>query len=150
MDEIVKVSKALTKAGIELIVEITEQMLLLSKTNILMLAKEHGINFAIDDFGSGYSSFMQLIELVEMGVIKVIKIDGTIVKGSEENSTKYNILKTLADMTVSLNIKPVIFEFVENEKLYSKLKNLKGDILYQGYYFDKAMPIDELAQKYKK
>lgn len=150
MDEIVKVSKALTKAGIELIVEITEQMLLLSKTNILMLAKEHGINFAIDDFGSGYSSFMQLIELVEMGVIKVIKIDGTIVKGSEENSTKYNILKTLADMTVSLNIKPVIFEFVENEKLYNKLKNLKGDILYQGYYFDKAMPIDELAQKYKK
>lgn len=93
---------------------------------------------------------MQLIELAEMDVIKIIKIDGTIVKGSEENPTKYNILKTLADMTVSLNIKPVIFEFVENEKLYDKLKNLKGDILYQGYYFDKAMPIDELMEKYKK
>ncbi|MBU1659527.1 EAL domain-containing protein [bacterium] len=149
MDEIVKVSKALKKAGIEFIVEITEQMLLLSKTNILMLAKEHGINFAIDDFGSGYSSFTQLIELAEMGVIKIIKIDGTIVKGSEENPTKYNILKTLADMTISLNIKPLIFEFVENEKLYNKLKNLKGDILYQGYYFDKALPIDELVTKYK-
>lgn len=56
----------------------------------------------------------------------------------------------MADITISLNIKPVIFEFVENEKVYNKLKNLKGDILYHGYYFDKAMSIDELIKKYKK
>lgn len=145
---ITKLSKAFTKVGIDLIVEITEQMILTSKSNILKLAKEHGINFAIDDFGSGYSSFMQLIELVEMGVVKIIKIDGTIVKGSEINPTKYNILKSLVNMTVSLNVQPIIFEFVENEALYNKLKNLKGDILYQGYYFDRAMPIDELIAKY--
>ncbi|OHE04457.1 MAG: hypothetical protein A2513_07820 [Sulfurimonas sp. RIFOXYD12_FULL_33_39] len=147
---IVKLSKAIAKTGFELVVEITEQMLLLSKTNILMLSKEHCINFAIDDFGSGYSSFIQLIELVEMGVVKIIKVDGTIVKGSEENLTKYNILKSLTDMAQSLNIQPVILEYMENEKLYEKLKHLKGDILFQGYYFDQALPIDKLIEKYKK
>ena len=149
LDLIIKLSKALTKAGVELIVEITEQMLLSSKANIMMLSKEHGINFAIDDFGSGYSSFMQLIELVEMNVVKIIKVDGTIVKGAEQNKTKYNIVKAMLSMAQSLNIKPVVLEYLENEKLYNKLKNLKGDVLYQGYYFDKALPIDELVTKYK-
>lgn len=150
LESIVKLSKALSKAGIELIVEITEQMLLASKANIMMLSKEHGINFAIDDFGSGYSSFMQLIELVEMDVVKIIKVDGTIVKGAEKNVTKYNILKSLSNMAQSINIQPVILEYTENEKLYNKLKNIKGNILYQGFYFDRALHIDELIAKYKK
>mgnify|MGYP002713181276 CR=1 FL=1 len=150
LELIIKLSKTLSKAGIELIVEITEQMLLASKANIMMLSKEHGINFAIDDFGSGYSSFMQLIELVEMNVVKIIKVDGTIVKGAEQNKTKYNILKSILNMAQSLHIKPVVLEYMENEKLYNKLKSLKGDVVYQGYYFDKALSLDELISKYKK
>ena len=61
-----------------LIIEITESEGILNYREVvefMMEARKHGIRFAIDDFGSGYSNFTYLMDLN----VDYIKIDGSII-----------------------------------------------------------------------
>ncbi|WP_024791980.1 EAL domain-containing protein [Lebetimonas sp. JS138] len=101
--------------------------------------KSKGIKISIDDFGSGYSNYIRILELKP----DFIKIDGTIVKNIN-NDKYFEIIKLMIEFAKKFNIKTVA-EFVENEEIYNKLKNLGIDY-YQGYYFCKPGPLDKIKK----
>ncbi len=101
--------------------------------------KSKGIKISIDDFGSGYSNYIRILELKP----DFIKIDGTIVKNIN-NDKYYEIIKLMIEFAKKFNIKTVA-EFVENEEIYNKLKNLGIDY-YQGYYFCKPEKLENLKK----
>lgn len=101
--------------------------------------KDRGIKIAIDDFGSGYSNFIIILELQP----DFIKIDGSLIKNINE-SRYYEIVKLIVDFANKFNIKTVA-EFVENEEIYNILKDL-GIEYFQGYYFCKPDRLENLKK----
>lgn len=93
--------------------------------------KSRGVKIAIDDFGSGYSSFERLLEFEP----DIIKIDGSLVKNIVNDSFSRNIVETIAIFAKKQNIK-TIAEFVESKEIYDVLKEIGVDYS-QGYYFGK-------------
>jgi PAS domain S-box-containing protein/diguanylate cyclase (GGDEF)-like protein len=91
--------------------------------------KKYGAKIAIDDFGAGYSNFVYITKLD----IDYIKIDGSIIRDINTNSTSQIITKTIIDFALQLGIQTVA-EYVHNEDTYNYLKHLPLNHL-QGYYF---------------
>ena len=98
--------------------------------------KSLGCRIAIDDFGSGYSNFEYLLKLN----IDYIKIDGSLIKNLETDKNTLIVVETIVDFAQKLNIK-VIAEYVHNEGVYNKVKELGID-RSQGFYL--AEPKDAL------
>ncbi len=93
--------------------------------------KKKGVKIAIDDFGSGYSSFERLLEFEP----DIIKIDGSLIKHIVKDSYSRNIVETIAIFAKKQNIK-TIAEFVESKEIFDILKEIGIDYS-QGYYFGK-------------
>ncbi|RXK01178.1 hypothetical protein CRU98_01640 [Arcobacter sp. CECT 8986] len=89
------------------------------------------VKIAIDDFGSGYSNFERLLEFQP----DFLKIDGSLIKNIITNPFSQNLVESIVLFAKKQNIK-VIAEFVENEQIYKKVKELGIDYS-QGYYFHK-------------
>ncbi|MCP4354771.1 MAG: EAL domain-containing protein [Proteobacteria bacterium] len=97
-----------------------------------------GFKFALDDFGSGYSSFYYLKNLA----VDFVKIDGSFIQNLENSKEDRIFVKALSDLARGLEIE-IIAEFVENKKHIDILKELGVDYI-QGYYISK--PIDGLEE----
>lgn len=102
--------------------------------------KNFNAKLSIDDFGSGYSNF----EYFSKFDFDYIKIDGLFIKDILTNKKHQNIINSLLLLVKDTNIK-LIAEFVENEFIFKKLKEL-GIHFSQGYYFGKAIPIKEIKE----
>lgn len=87
-----------------------------------------GATIAIDDFGSGYSNFVYLVQLKP----EYIKIDGSIISGIVDNEQNYLVTKSIVDMARNLNIK-TIAEFVSSNAILERLRPLNIDFL-QGFH----------------
>jgi len=90
-----------------------------------------GCLIALDDFGSGYTSFRQLKTLS----IDFVKIDGAFIRDLTDNADSRLFVKILLDFTKGFGLKSVA-EFVENGEVAKMLMDLGVDYL-QGYYFGK-------------
>ncbi|MCK4974226.1 MAG: EAL domain-containing protein, partial [Sulfurimonas sp.] len=88
----------------------------------------YGIKIALDDFGSGYSNFEHLLQLN----IDYIKIDGTLIKNLDKDKNAQVVVQTIVDFAKRLDILTVA-EFVHNEAVHIKVKNLKIDRT-QGFF----------------
>ena len=104
--------------------------------------KRVGCKVALDDFGSGYSNFVDIKDLP----IDTLKIDMSLVKEIVESERNFSILETISKLSRSLNIKTTA-EGVGSVKIYEKLKSLPIDYL-QGYYFAKPLDLKEIVRKY--
>ncbi|MGV6801406.1 MAG: EAL domain-containing protein [bacterium] len=93
--------------------------------------KELGCDFAIDDFGAGYTSFRNLKALD----IDVLKIDGSFVTGVSSSRENQLFVRTLLDLARNFGMKTVA-EWVDNEADAVLLKGLGVDFL-QGYFIGK-------------
>jgi EAL domain-containing protein (putative c-di-GMP-specific phosphodiesterase class I)/GGDEF domain-containing protein len=93
-----------------------------------------GCQVALDDFGSGNTSFKQLKALP----VDIIKIDGSFVKDMVENHDNHLFIKMILGFTTSFGLKTVA-EFVETGEIAKSLMDLKVDYL-QGHYFAAASP----------
>jgi len=91
--------------------------------------KSYGCKIAIDDFGTGYSNFEYLVKLEA----DYIKIDGSLIKEIDTNITSQIVVKNIVNFAKDLKMK-TIAEFVENEFIFKKVKELGVDYS-QGYYF---------------
>ncbi|RBQ28367.1 EAL domain-containing response regulator [Aliarcobacter vitoriensis] len=98
----------------------------------------YGCIVGIDDFGAGYSNFHLLSTLA----INFIKIDGSLIRNVHESKDLEIIVKTISNIAKEFNIKTVA-EFVANEEIYNKVKELNID-LSQGYYFDKPLSYEQI------
>ena len=78
--------------------------------------REHGCRFALDDFGSGFSSFHHLKHLP----VDIVKIDGQFVSGMAENPADRAIVMSINDIAHSLG-KRTVAEFVENRAILELL-----------------------------
>jgi EAL domain-containing protein (putative c-di-GMP-specific phosphodiesterase class I)/GGDEF domain-containing protein len=99
--------------------------------NFLESAKQLGFIIAIDDFGSGYSNFSNMITLP----VDIIKIDGEIIKRIINDRGAYTIVEGILTFCKNSNKKSVA-EFVESEEIFNKVKKLGVDFS-QGYYIGK-------------
>jgi diguanylate cyclase (GGDEF)-like protein len=101
--------------------------------------KKVGYKICIDDFGSGYSNFMHLLQMD----IDYLKLDANLILGIAENPKNYIIVESIVLICKKSNIK-VIAEYVENEVILDYL--LKLDIDYgQGFYFSKPQKIENFV-----
>lgn len=117
-----------------IIVEITEtaaQRDLRSAAFFVASLQDLGCQVALDDFGSGYTSFRQLKALS----VDMVKIDGVFVKDLAQSSDNQFFVKTLMDFAQGFGLKTVA-EFVETGEVAKTLMNMGVDYM-QGYYFGK-------------
>jgi len=90
--------------------------------------KSLGCRIAIDDFGSGYSNFEYLLQLN----IDYIKIDGSLIKNLDIDRNAQIVVETIVSFAKKLDIL-VIAEYVHNEAIYTKVKELNID-RSQGFF----------------
>ncbi|OCR01884.1 diguanylate kinase [Oscillatoriales cyanobacterium USR001] len=98
--------------------------------------KELGCWFALDDFGSGMSSFAYLKSLP----VDFLKIDGNFVKNIVESQIDLAMVEAINRIGHVMGIK-TIAEYVENEAVMAKLKELGVDYA-QGYYLGMPEPFN--------
>jgi len=100
------------------------------------ISKQYGVKIAIDDFGSGYSNFMRILEFEP----DIIKIDGSLIKDIASSKLARNtveMIQIFADKIGALTVA----EYVENEEIYNIVNEIGIDYS-QGFYIGKAK--DEL------
>ena len=118
--------------------EITETVAIanLSKASKLInQLKQLGCHIALDDFGSGMSSFGYLKNLP----CDYVKIDGNFVKDIVNDPTDEVMVDCINRMAQVMNIK-TIAEYVENDGIKTKLQQL-GVNYAQGYGVDMPHPL---------
>lgn len=97
--------------------------------NFILMIKEYGCKISIDDFGSGYSNFTNLVKLN----IDFIKIDGLLITKLLSDEKARLIVQGLIHFAKNINIK-TIAEFVSSKELSECVKELGVDYI-QGYYY---------------
>jgi diguanylate cyclase (GGDEF)-like protein len=115
----------------QIVFEITERD---TVKNIVVLErlvgelKLEGFKLAIDDFGSGFSSFQYLRRFP----VDYLKIEGDFVANILENQKDRAFVETIWKLAADLNIK-VIAEHVEDERVLEELRTI-GVGYAQGYH----------------
>jgi diguanylate cyclase (GGDEF)-like protein/PAS domain S-box-containing protein len=100
--------------------------------------KNLGCYFALDDFGSGMSSFAYLKSLP----VDYLKIDGGFIKDIIENPTNLALTEAINQIGHVMGLQ-TIAEFVENDEILAKIKALGIDYA-QGYATGKPRPLFEV------
>ena len=90
---------------------------------------DFGCRIALDDFGSGFSSFLYLAELP----VSFIKIEGWMVRSLNSNKNMLGIIQSIAALADELGI-ITIAESVEDAATAQQLREI-GITWGQGYYF---------------
>ena len=118
-----------------LTVEITETAAirhLEEATRFVSTLKELGCQVAIDDFGSGYTSFRNLQALS----VDSVKIDGSFIKSIRESSEDRAFVTMFTNLAKELGVETVA-EWVEDIESAELLRDI-GVTYLQGFYFGSA------------
>lgn len=101
-----------------------------------------GCRVALDDFGSGYSSYAYLRRLP----LDYLKIDGIYIRNILTDQTDQALTASMIEVGHALGLK-VIAEYVETEETYAMLKELGVDYV-QGYWIHKPESLSGLEIAY--
>lgn len=93
--------------------------------------KEFGCKFAIDDFGSGYSNFINIARLD----VDFLKIDSSLISKIDVDEKSYLIVKSIVQFAKLIGLETVA-EYVYNEAVMEKSIELGVDYL-QGFQIAK-------------
>lgn len=136
LDSLVDLTRAQNIAPARIEFEITETAVMSdlehSAANLHRL-HEQGFAIALDDFGSGYSSF----EYIDRLPLSKIKIDKSFVRKVSESRTSGAIVAAVLGLCRTLDLRCVL-EGVETRTELARLEPLKPDLI-QGYLFGKPM-----------
>ncbi len=100
-----------------------------------------GCKFALDDFGSGLSSFAYLKNLA----VDYLKIDGMFIREIASDEITHAMVKSINDIGHVMGMK-TIAEFVENEHIEDIVRELGVDYA-QGYGIEKPQPFCDILAK---
>ncbi|MEN4054026.1 EAL domain-containing protein [Sulfurimonas sp. NWX79] len=132
IEEIENYIKQSSDIGSLIVMEITESQSMENFDEIRLFIqrfRKYGVKFAIDDFGSGFSNFENILEIAP----DYIKLDGSLVKNVDKDMKSRILVEAIVSFSHKLNIK-VIAEFVHSQKVFEILKSFDIDE-YQGFYF---------------
>ncbi|MDD5286496.1 MAG: bifunctional diguanylate cyclase/phosphodiesterase [Desulfuromonadaceae bacterium] len=111
--------------------EITERETVKNMTlleSFVIVLRDEGFKFAIDDFGSGFSSFQYIRRLP----IDFVKIEGMFVRNMLSDPKDLSFVKTLSMLAKEFGIL-TIAEYIESEELLQAVHSLGIDYA-QGYH----------------
>jgi len=95
--------------------------------------RQQGVQVAMDDFGSGYST-LALLTSIE---VDLVKMDRSLVTDIEHNSRRFETLLAILQLCVKLEL-TVVVEGVENEQQHQLLLDCQiPNLLVQGFYYGK-------------
>ncbi|MBA6224046.1 EAL domain-containing protein [Colwellia sp. MB02u-18] len=141
------VARALQGVNLErIILEITEHAPIENYPDFrkaLEPLRKQGLRIAIDDVGSGYSSFQHVLELEA----DIIKLDITLTQNINFSHKKYLLAKALCAFSKAINCS-IIAEGVETLEELNSLRELGVDSV-QGYLLGRPMPIKDAVSYVK-
>lgn len=109
---------------------VKKYLILKEKIEIL---KDAGYSIALDDFGSGCSNILRLVELK----FDYLKIDGKIIRKIDKDNLSYTTVRAIRGLAKEINISTVA-EFISSKEIYEKVKELGIDY-GQGYFFKEPL-----------
>ena len=127
-----------------LVLEVTETAAIANVEDAQAFAQELsalGPTLALDDFGSGFSSFAYLKHLP----FGIVKIDGDFVRTLPTSATDREVVKAIVGLARGLGIRTVA-EFVENAETFELLATLGVD-LAQGYHLGRPEPLGAMLRR---
>lgn len=120
-----------------IVFEITERETVRNLTlleKFVLDVKLQGFSFAVDDFGSGYSSF----QYIKCFPVDYIKIEGEFVRNMLHDEVYMAFIKSIITLARELKIKTVA-EFVEDADILEAVSRLGIDYA-QGYHISRPAP----------
>lgn len=97
-----------------------------------------GVRFSLDDFGTGFSSFVHLDSLP----ITLLKVDRSFVAGMERREENRKLVHAMINLAHNLNLQ-VVAEGVESPEQLALLRAYGCDQV-QGFLISRALPVDQL------
>jgi Amt family ammonium transporter len=144
--EIVETVESNPEEASRICFEITETAVITNLDKCVTFIKDlqvFGCTFALDDFGSGLSSFSYLKHLP----VKYLKIDGSFIKDICNNRTDEIVVSSIHQTAKALSIKTVA-EYVSNDEIYNAVKNIGIDFA-QGYKIGKPQPLADIGKSHQ-
>ncbi|MEW8428644.1 MAG: EAL domain-containing protein, partial [gamma proteobacterium symbiont of Ctena orbiculata] len=111
---------------------------LTSAEHFMRTLQRFGCEFALDDFGSGLSSFGYLKHLP----VEYLKIDGAFVKEMLDNAIDDSMVDAINRIGHIMGLE-TIAEFVENDRVLHRLQDIGIDYV-QGFGICRPFPIEQL------
>ena len=107
--------------------------------NVMNKLTSHGIEFALDDYGTGYSNTSRLLTFP----FSEIKFDKSFVDSAMESKRNQLPLKHLMNMVNDSDM-IVLVEGIETKEM-SELIESFGGTLIQGFYYAKPLPLQDFV-----
>lgn len=98
-----------------------------------------GVEFSLDDYGTGYSNMKRVISLP----LKIVKLDKSLVD-EQHNPKMWIFLRNTVKMLKDMNIE-IVVEGIETGEMVEAFSQLKCDFI-QGYYFSRPISKDEFVE----
>ncbi|KHF39406.1 putative bifunctional diguanylate cyclase/phosphodiesterase [Halalkalibacter okhensis] len=123
------------------IFEITENISIYKREDVkskLQFLRNKGYKIALDDFGNGYFSFSDFVDLP----IDHIKLDKRFITSLMKNNKLTNVIIPIKQMATNLGFKLVV-EGIEGQSQFAEWRKLDIDV-FQGYFFSEPVPFEQL------
>jgi len=129
-----------------IIFELTETSAMLDPVRSLELLtrlRVIGFQLSIDDFGTGFSSMLQLVRLP----FSEIKIDKSFVMSAEQSEESRNVVRSIVELGKSLGLVTTA-EGIESQWALDFLRSIGCD-LCQGYFISRPVDGDAIRERWK-
>ena len=126
--------------------EITESASMKSKEILLNNMKrliEYGINFSLDDFGTGQSNLNYIVDMP----VEIVKFDKDMTTAYFDNKKAKYVMDAAMHMIHGMGLK-IVSEGIETIEQYNRMKDL-GISYIQGFYFSKPLDKDSFIRYIK-
>jgi diguanylate cyclase (GGDEF)-like protein len=126
-----------------LIFEVTETAAIMNfnaTRHMVTRLRALGCRFALDDFGSGFSSF----NYIKNYPVDLLKIDGSFIVNISDDDTDLMLVRSMVEVAHGLG-KKVIAEYVESEKILEILRGIGIDYVQGNYIGKPAVELQKIA-----
>ena len=123
--------------------EITESASLKSKKILLDNMHrliEYGVNFSLDDFGTGQSNLNYIVDMP----VDIVKFDRDMISAYFDNSKAKYVMDAAMHMIHGMGLK-IVSEGIETNEQFGKMSEL-GISYIQGFYFSKPLEKKDFIQ----
>ncbi len=142
-DSLIAIMKRYGVSGNRINFEITETT---GNTNLEVLTRNmnkliaYGCSFAVDDYGTGFSTAKYLVSLP----VDMVKIDKSILWAAMKDASAMTVLRHTVGMLKELD-KKIVVEGVETEEMRGEVLNMGCGYL-QGYYYSRPLSAERFVR----